>query len=76
MVMSLRCAINFNTQTYFPVSFSKPLLKLSMNRFIQVFFLGWPCVFFRIMAQSTGVSVRATTPEMIIELAIVIENWR
>ncbi len=32
--------------------------------------------FFRIIAQRTGVSVSATTPESTMDAAIVIENWR
>ena len=55
---------------------SKVRLNQSRKMPIGVRFLRCPCVFFRIIAQSTGVRVSATTPESTMDEAIVIENCR
>jgi hypothetical protein len=52
-------------------------LNQSRKMRIGVRRLGAPCACGRrIIAQSTGVSVSATTPEITIDEAIVMENWR
>ena len=52
----------------------KPLLNLSKNLSKGDFFFSVPWLFFKIIAQSAGVSVKATIPDRIIDVAMVIEN--
>ncbi len=75
-VTTLRLTISVSSETYFPSTFSNWRLKPSMSQLIGERDLGLPWSLRRIIAQSTGVSVSATTPEITIALAIVIANWR
>ena len=75
-VITLLLTIALSRIMYLTVSRRNDLLKPINTQFSSVFFLGFPCAFFSMMAQRAGVRVNATTPERMMEVAIVIENCR
>ena len=76
MVTTLLFTIDNKTVLYFPRTRLNQLLKPSKNRFSKFRLRTTPCVFFRIIAHNAGVSVKAITPERMIDVAMVTENWR
>ncbi len=73
-VTTLRLAILRSKEAYLPVILSKVRLKTSRDLVNTFDFLGLPWLFFNNIAASTGVSVNATTADITMELAMVIEN--